>query len=402
MARRSGKKMGKKTTVSTGQVILCLNRGSSTLKFSLYRLTAKEDLLATGEVDRIGMPDGTIRVKDGSGKLLREGPYHSSDNDEIFGKLFAGLQEHGLPAPHAVGHRIVHGGPHHVAPEPVTPKLIAALHDAVPFAPLHLPSAIAAIEAIGASFPDLPQVACFDTAFHRSMPETAARFPLAYDLWDEGVRRYGFHGLSYEYIVSVLGKAARGRVIIAHLGNGASLAAVRDGKSVDTTMGFTPTAGLMMGTRSGDLDPGLMLYLVNHKHYDAAKLEDAVNHAAGLLGVSGLSSDMRSLAESRDPRAALAREMFCYILRKHIGAMAAALDGVDTLVFTGGIGEHDAAVRWNVCSGLKHLGIHLDRRRNASHRDPISGLNSKCKVRVIPTNEDLVIARHVRAIIADA
>ena len=391
--------VGRTSRDTAQQIILCVNRGSSSLKFSLYRLAAEEDLVASGEVDRIGMPGGFIKVKDGAGKVLREGPYVSSDNDEIFGAIFAGLREHGLPAPAAVGHRIVHGGPHHTAPERVTPKLVAALHKVVPFAPLHLPSAIAAIEAIASRFPDLPQVACFDTSFHHTMPEIAARFPLAYDLWNEGVRRYGFHGLSYEYIVDALGKAARGRVIIAHLGNGASLAAVRDGKSVDTTMGFTPTGGLMMGTRSGDLDPGLLLYLVNEKHYDAAKLEDAVNHAAGLLGVSGVSSDMRTLEGSREPRAALAREMFCYILRKHIGAMAAALGGIDTLVFTGGIGEHDAAVRWNACSGLAHLGIRLDRRNNSSHRDTISSANSKCKVRVIPTNEDLVIARHVRAII---
>ena len=396
---KGAKKKPDSTAANAEHVILCINRGSSSLKFSLYRLGAKEDLVASGEVDRIGMPGGTIKVKDSAGKLLREGPYDSSDNDEIFGGIFAGLHEHGLPAPLAVGHRIVHGGPHHVAPELVTPALITALRQALPFAPLHLPSAIAAIEAIAARFPELPQVACFDTAFHHTMPEVAARFPVARELWDEGVRRYGFHGLSYEYIVGALGKAARGRVIIAHLGNGASLAAVRDGIGVDTTMGFTPTAGLMMGTRSGDLDPGLMLYLVNEKHYDAAQLENAVNHAAGLLGVSGISSDMRSLEESRDPRAAMAREMFCYILRKHIGAMAAALGGVDTLVFTGGIGEHDAAVRWNVCAGLAHLGIRLDHHRNAAQRDPISTAKSKCKVRVIPTNEDLVIARHVRAII---
>ncbi|HTR60545.1 MAG TPA: acetate/propionate family kinase, partial [Candidatus Binataceae bacterium] len=399
MPRGSAKRVNDKSIARAEHVILCINRGSSSLKFSLYRLGAKEDLIASGEVDRIGMPGCSIRVKDGAGKLLREGPYDSSDNHEIFGAIFAGLREYGLPAPVAVGHRIVHGGPHHVAPERVTSKLVAALREIVPFAPLHLPSAIAAIEAIAARFPGLPQVTCFDTAFHHTMPETAARFPLASDLWNEGVRRYGFHGLSYEYIVDALGKAARGRVIIAHLGNGASLAAVRDGIGVDTTMGFTPTGGLMMGTRSGDLDPGLMLYLINEKHYDAAKLEDAVNHAAGLLGVSGLSSDMRTLEESRDPRAVLAREMFCYILRKHIGAMAAALGGVDTLVFTGGIGEHDAAVRWNVCGELKHLGIHLDRKRNLAHRDPISSAKSRCSVRVIPTNEDLVIARHARAII---
>src|SRR5208282_5865966 len=229
-------------------------------------------------------------------------------------------------------------GPDHAAPERVTPQLIAALRKIIPFAPLHLPYAIEEIEAVVAHFPELPQV--------------AARFPLPRGLWDEGVRRYGFHGLSYEYIVSALGDRAAGRVVIAHLGNGASIAAVRDGKSVDTTMGFTPTGGLMMGTRSGDLDPGVILYLLNAKHCDPGQLDRIVNHEAGLLGVSGLSSDMRTLGESKDARAALAREMFCYYLRKLIGAMASVLEGIDTLVFTGGIGEHDAGVRWNVCSRL--------------------------------------------------
>jgi acetate kinase len=381
------------------QIILCINSGSSSLKLALYRLADSEELLASGEIDRIGLPGGKIKVRDGSGATLREGPYQVSDHQRIIKAVFEALEELHLPQPVGVGHRIVHGGPHHASPEPVTPALIAALREVVPFAPLHLPSAIEAIEAVETNFPDLPQVACFDTAFHRTMPEIASRFPLHHELWDAGVRRYGFHGLSYEYIVSALGRQANGRVIIAHLGNGASIAAVRDGKSVDTTMGFTPTGGLMMGTRSGDLDPGLILYLLNAKHYDAAKLEQVVNQAAGLLGVSRITSDMRILGESRDPRAALAREMFCHSVRKYVGAMAAVLDGVDTLVFTGGIGEHDAEVRSKVCGGLAYLGIQLDCDRNADHQDPISVANSRCAVRVIATNEDLVIARHTRAII---
>jgi acetate kinase len=388
--------------VSASQVILCINCGSSSLKFALYQLADDERLVASGEVDRIGIPGTSIKVRDASGATLRDGPFELSRLDEIIGAIFAGLEQLQLPRPIAVGHRIVHGGPDHTAPERVTPELLTALRKIVPFVPLHLPSAIAAIEAISARFPELAQVVCFDTAFHRTMPEVAARFPMARELWDAGVRRYGFHGLSYEYIVSVLGRQSQGRVIIAHLGNGASLAAVRDGKSIDTTMGFTPTGGLMMGTRSGDLDPGLILYLLREKDYDAKQLDEAVNRAAGLLGVSALSSDMRTLEQSRDPRADMARHMFCYHLRRQIGAMAAVLEGVDTLVFTGGIGEHDAGVRWEVCRGLRHLGIDIDSQRNAANGDPISGAGSKCMVRVIPTNEDLVIVRHTRAIIGGA
>jgi acetate kinase len=388
--------------VSASQVILCINCGSSSLKFALYQLADDEQLVASGEVDRIGIPGTSIKVLDGSGATLRDGPFEFSRLDEIVGAIFAALEQFHVPWPAAVGHRIVHGGPDHTAPELVTPAVLGALREVVPFVPLHLPGAIAAIEAISARFPELPQVVCFDTSFHRTMPEIATRFPMTRGLWDVGVRRYGFHGLSYEYIVSVLGVQSRGRVIIAHLGNGASLAAVRDGRSVDTTMGFTPTGGFMMGTRSGDLDPGLILYLLREKRYDANQLDEAVNRAAGLLGVSAVSSDMRTLKESRDPRAELARQMFCYQLRKQIGAMAAVLEGIDTLVFTGGIGEHDANVRWEVCRGLRHLGIEIDRQRNATNGDPISRAGSQCMVRVIPTNEDLVIVRHTRAIMGSA
>ena len=385
--------------MSASEVILCINCGSSSLKFALYQLADDEQLVAGGQVDRIGIPGTSIKVLDGSGATLRDGPFEFSRLDEIVGAIFSELEQLHIPPPIAVGHRVVHGGPDHTAPEQVTPEVLTALRKVVPFVPLHLPAAIAAIEAISARFPKLPQIVCFDTAFHRTLPEIAARFPMPRELWDVGVRRYGFHGLSYEYIVSVLGGQSRGRVVIAHLGNGASLAAVRDGKSVDTTMGFTPTGGFMMGTRSGDLDPGLILYLLREKGYGAEQLDEAVNRAAGLLGVSAVSSDMRTLKESPDPRTELARQMFCYQLRKHIGAMAAVLEGIDTLVFTGGIGEHDAELRWEVCRGLRHLGIEIDSQRNAHHQDPISGGDSKCVVRVIPTNEDLVIVRHTRAIV---
>jgi acetate kinase len=234
------------------------------------------------------------------------------------------------------------------------------------------------------------------------MPELARRLALPRMLWDAGVRRYGFHGLSYEYIVWRLGPAARGRTIIAHLGNGASMAALRDGLPVDTTMCLTPTGGFMMGTRSGDLDPGVTLYLLREKGYDANRLERLVNNESGLLGVSGLSPDMKTLLEHRDrePAAAQAVAMFCYQLRKHIGALTAALGGLDTVVFTGGIGERAATVRWETCQGLEHLGVRLDPQRNAAHVDTVSWSDSRCVVRVIPTDEDLMIARHTRAVLS--
>jgi acetate kinase len=306
-----------------------------------------------------------------------------------------------LPPPAAVGHRLVHGGPDHTAPERVTPTLLNTLRRLVAFAPLHLPSELMGIDAVASHFPDLPQVVCFDTAFHRSMPELAQRFPLPRALWNEEVRRYGFHGLSYEYIVATLGNVARGRVLIAHLGNGASLAAVRDGHPLDTTMGFTPTGGLMMGTRSGDLDPSVLLYLLTEKRYDAPQLDRLVNHESGLLGVSGTSSDMKTLLEQRDrdTLAAQAVELFCYHLCKHVGALTAVLGGLDTLVFTGGIGERAASVRQEVCQRLAYLGIQLDPQRNEAHADIISSAESRCMVRVIPTKEDLIIARHTSQVI---
>jgi acetate kinase len=382
---------------SSQPVILCLNSGSSSVKFALYRLGGMEEVrLAHGAIERIGLSGGHLWIRGMDNDTLvdvhRDFPDHTAAAEGIS----AAAKDLGFPPPVAVGHRVVHGGPDHTAPERVEAPLLAELRRLVPFAPLHLPSAIQGIEAVTTRFPGLPQVACFDTAFHRRMPEVAQRFPLSRDLWHEGIRRYGFHGLSYEYIVAALGAAAQGRLVIAHLGNGASLAAVYDGQPRDTTMGFTPTGGVMMGTRSGDLDPGVLIHVMRSKSYGADELDDLVNHQAGLLGVSGLSPDMKTLLEQRErePHAAQAVDLFCYQLRKHIGALTAVLGGLDTLVFTGGIGERAAPVRWEACRGLAYLGIDLDPQKNGMHADVISTPGSKCTVRVIPTNEDLMIARH--------
>jgi len=379
----------------TSRVILCLNSGSSSLKFALYRIGDGEELLlAQGAAE---LDDGQLTrlwIHSPHEKVEKTGSEISSASTPLYA-LSVELKRLRLPHPDAVGHRLVHGGPHHAAPERITDTLFNELGSLVPFAPLHLPDEIAGIEVVTSNFPKLPQVACFDTAFHHSMPEVAQRFALPRALRDEGIRRYGFHGISYEYIVRTLGAKLPSRLIVAHLGNGASMAAVRDGSPLDTTMGFTPAGGFMMGTRSGDLDPGIILYLLNEKHFNAHEIAQLVNHQSGLLGVAGIS-DMKMLLQRRDtaPDAALAVQMFCYQLRKQIGAFTAALGGLDLLVFTGGIGEKAAPVRWETCVGLDHLGIKLERERNYANADTISTDNSHCLVRVIPTNEDLMIARH--------
>ncbi len=385
-----------------GQAILCLNSGSSSLKFALYRLRgAGEELLAAGAAERVGLADGDLWVRGPHRAPLLQRRQDCPDHAAAVAAVFAAAARLRLPEPAAVGHRVVHGGPDHAAPERVEARLLADLRALVAFAPLHLPGAIAGIETVASRFPGLPQAACFDTAFHRRMPELAQRLPLRGSLWEEGVRRYGFHGLSYEYVLDALGGAARGRVIIAHLGNGASMAAVRDGMPLDTTMGFTPAGGFMMGTRSGDLDPGVLVHLMRGRGGGPDDIERLVSREAGLLGVSGLSPDMKTLLEARErhPQAALAVELFCYQVRKHVGAMAAALGGLDTLVFTGGIGERAAPVRWEACQGLAHLGIQLDPERNQACSDTISTPESACTVRIIPTDEDLMIARHTRRVV---
>lgn len=380
--------------------VLSLNVGSSSLKLALWDVAAVERRLASGTISEVGGAHARFRLLDGDGRSLHdEGCAGVGDATAAARHALAVLARLGLPLPQAVGHRLVHGGPDHVLPERVDERVLDALALLEPYAPLHLPGELAVVRALAASRPELPQVVCFDTAFHRRMPPVAQRLPLARALWDEGIRRYGFHGLSYEYVVGALGDAARGRLVIAHLGNGASLAAVHDGAPVDTTMGLTPTGGLMMGTRCGDLDPGVLLHLARVKRWDAAELERLVDARSGLLGVSGgTTGDVATLLERSvaDPAAAEAVELFCWIARKHVGAMSASLGGLDTLVFTGGIGEHAAAVRGAICAGLGHLGVELDAAANARHAPLIGAATGRCTVRVVATDEERMIARHVR------
>lgn len=385
------------------QRILCLNGGSSSLKFALYRTNgALEERVFAGAIEAIGTGEGRAWLRSQQAVIADHGG-DFPDHAAAIKAMFAALEQSGVKNLAAAGHRIVHGGPKFTAPQQIGAELRHELKTLVPFAPLHLPSQLAMIDAVAAYYPKLPQVACFDTAFHCSMPEVAQRFALPEKLWQQGIRRYGFHGLSYEYVVAKLGKELGYRAIIAHLGNGASMVALKDGRPIDTSMGLTPTGGFMMGTRSGDLDPGALLYLLRHG-YSADQLETLVNHQAGLLGVSGQSSEMKSLLERRssDPAAALAVTMFCYQIRKYVGAFAAALVGLDTLIFTGGIGERAAPVREEICQGLEHLGIALDGDANAAGSAVISKSGSSCTLRVVETDEDLMIARHTRAILATA
>lgn len=382
------------------QTILCLNGGSSSLKFAVYRFSdATEEKIFSGAVEAIGEDGGKAWLRSGD-KALQETSGKFPDHTTVVETMFAALQKQGVERLEAAGHRIVHGGPKFITPQLIDEKLKAGLKELIPFAPLHLPDQIAMIEAVAAHFPELRQVACFDTAFHGRMPEVAQRFALPQKLWEQGIRRYGFHGLSYEYVVSKLGPALGQRAIIAHLGNGASMVALKDSLPVDTSMGLTPTGGFMMGTRSGDLDPGVLIHLLK-TGYSADQLENLLNHQAGLLGVSGQSSDMKALLEKSrtDNAARMAVQMFTYQVRKFIGAYAAVLNGLDTLVFTGGIGERAAEVRAEICFGLEYLGIALDIEANGRNTEVISPPGTKCTIRVVQTDEDLMIAHHTRDVV---
>ena len=386
--------------------MMTINTGSSSLKAALYQVGPPEQLDLAVNAERIGQDGGRLRIRDARGEIVLDQKGDLPDYAAALQAWFSWLQRQGLDKDlAAVGHRVVHGGSQYREPCRITPDVTAALQALVPIDPEHLPQALGAMAAVSQAYPAIPQVACFDTAFHRQMPRVAQMFALPRTLWDAGVLRLGFHGLSYEYIMQKLRAedpvAADGRVVIAHLGNGASMAAVRAGSGVDTTMGFTPTGGLMMGTRSGDLDPGVLLHLMSTKGLDARALDRVVNHEAGLVGVSETTNDMRALLAARatDPRAALAVEMFCYHARKTIGALVAALGGLEMLVFTGGIGEHAAPIRAQICESLAHLGLIIDAERNAAHARSIASDGARCRALVVPTDEERQVAHHTQRVI---
>jgi acetate kinase len=386
--------------------VAVLNAGSSSIKFALYEAGRDGALLFHGQVENIGLA-AHLAATDGSGATVAERRWskgeldHQSATAEIL-KLGRELLA-GRPVL-AFGHRVVHGGTEFAAPVRVDAGVMAALEKLVPLAPLHQPHNLAPIKFIAAAAPDIPQVACFDTAFHRSQAALAQEFALPRDLTAAGVRRYGFHGLSYDFIVSRLGEIdpalAKSRLVIAHLGNGASLCAVAQGRSVASTMGFTAVDGLMMGTRSGALDPGVLLYLMQERGFDAKAIEDLIYRRSGLLGVSGISSDMRTLRQSKTPEAAQAIALFVYRIVREIGSLAAALSGLDGLVFTAGIGEHDPATRAEVAAGCGWLGLALDAGRNAQGHGRISADGALVSAWVVPTDEERMIARYINQVIA--
>jgi acetate kinase len=391
--------------------ILTINGGSSSIKFALFEASRSLPRILSGAMERIGLPDATLRVKGLSPADNFSRSVTAPDHTAAVGALMDWIEEwsmsqskdnSGRPALAAVGHRVVHGGPKYSEPQRITAEMIQELRRLSPFDPDHLPEEILLTEAFQRRFPDLPQVACFDTAFHHDLPRVARLLPIPRRYEAQGVRRYGFHGLSYSFLMEELARqagpdAAQGRVVLAHLGNGASLAAVHHRKSVDTSMSFTPTAGVPMSTRTGDLDPGLVWYLARTEGMDAAAFNEMVNFKSGLLGISETSSDMRDLLqhEADDVRAAEAVAVFCYEVKKKIGAFAAALGGLDTLVFAGGIGENAPPVRARICAGLSFLGIDIEEKRNAANEAVISSTASRVPVRVIPTDEEHMIAKTV-------
>jgi acetate kinase len=385
--------------------ILVLNAGSSSIKFSLFaEREAALALVANGQVGGITTAPAFI-ARNAEGRPIAErswAPAGPLGHDGALAHITDWIRkqygtDHRLAA---VGHRVVHGGRDYAAPVRVDAQVVARVEKLVPLAPLHLPHNLAPIRSLLARAPELPQVACFDTAMHRSQPQIEQMYALPQELDEAGVRRYGFHGLSYEYIASVLPevdpRAARGKTVVLHLGNGASMCALEEGRSIATTMGFSTLDGVPMGTRPGALDPGILLYLMDQRRMDARAIEDLLYRRSGLLGVSGVSSDMRVLLDSKEPRAALAVALFIHGIGRALGSLAAALGGLDAIVFTAGIGEHAAAVREGVCRHAAWLGIDLDPVANATHGPRITTPSSRTAAWVIPTNEELMIARHTR------
>ena len=392
---------------SERNLVLAINAGSSSIKFAAFQSAGEIRRSLVGKIERIGLPGTVVSFDDSS--LCEKDHFEVGSLDFAAAGNYINewLAQHvDFNSVRAIGHRVVHGGAHYSEPQIVTDAVLDELRRISPYDPEHMPAEIALIDLFRRLRPGVPQVACFDTAFHSAMPRVAQILPIPRKYEALGVRRYGFHGLSYAYLMEELARAAgtaavQGRVILAHFGNGASLAAVKNGKSIDTSMAFTPTAGMVMGTRTGNLDPGLAWFLARTENMSPEQFHAMVNHESGLLGVSETSSDMRDLEarEKTDIRAAEAVELFCYEARKWIGAYAAALGGLDTLVFAGGIGEHGHAIRERICSELKFLGIELDAARNVAHAPVISSDASRVAVRVIPTDEELMIARAVWKIV---
>jgi acetate kinase len=384
------------------QPILVINSGSSSLKIGLFnRENGDERQLVDGLADGIGGPAGTFVLKDARGEVLYSEKINFASQSEALEHAAQLFAKHSPIPIFAIGHRIVHGGPHLLQHQRITGQVLTELKARVHFAPLHIPVSLALIDRASVLYPNVSQFACFDTAFHSSMPEVAARFAIPDSLFQEGIHRYGFHGLSYESIVYQLDRELPEQLVVAHLGNGASLAAIRSGKSADTSMGLTPTGGIPMATRSGDLDPGVILYLQRVKKMNADALESLLNKDSGLKALSGGKSDMRDLqdaADAGDAGAQLAIDVFCFSVRKVVAAYAAVLGGLDMLVFAAGIGEHSVRVRAKVCEGLAFLGVALDSTRNEQNKTVISSTSSKISVRVMSPEEDLQIARHCRAL----
>jgi len=387
--------------------IAVLNAGSSSIKFSRFALRGAElELTHRGQIEGIYTAPRFV-AKDHAGKLEAEKSWgegvklgHAGALDHLVAYLREQLAGDQLVG---VGHRVVHGGLEYTQPVRLDARVLEALEQFVPLAPLHQPHNLAPIRLLLERVPQLAQVACFDTSFHRSNPELAQMFALPYELHQQGVRRYGFHGLSYEYVASVLptfdATAATGRTVVLHLGNGSSMCALRAGKSVASTMGFTAVEGLPMGTRCGSVDPGVLLYLMDQRGMDARAIEKLIYSQSGLLGVSGISSDMRTLLASDEPRARLAVDLYVYRIQRELGSLAAALSGLDALAFTAGIGENAPILRERVCRDAAWLGVELDAEANAKGRPRISAPGSRASVWVVPTNEELMIARHTRALL---
>src|SRR5215813_5227189 len=390
------------------EAILVLNAGSSSLKFSVFRSGGAElELSLRGQAEGLTTTP-RFTAQDASGKSLSERVWKEGESlgqegavSHLVEFLRENLGEHRVVA---VGHRVVHGGVEFSEPTRVTPEVVRALEKLIPLAPLHQPHNLAPIHYVVERMPGVPQVACFDTAFHRAQPELAQAFALPQSITERGVRRYGFHGLSYEYIASALpaidARAAAGKVVVAHLGNGASMCAIQAGRSMASTMGFTAVDGLPMGTRCGSLDPGVVLYLIDELKMDARAIEKLIYQQSGLLGVSGVSSDMRALLSSDAPRAKLAVNLFVYRIGRELGSLAAALGGLDALVFTAGIGEHAASIRERVLQDAAWLGVRLDPRANAQDGPRITSDASRVPAYVIPTNEELMIARQTQQLLA--